>query len=104
MSDSVEIKSPPHDPIASTLSSADDRIALTHWLPPRMGIIPQIRIGGRWINVLWSIPIGSAGLVLVIALAQSLRELPSVQTFIKDYPGISQAAPSIPGGCNCSTS
>lgn len=39
------IESPGHDPIASTLSAADDRIILTHWLPPREGIVPQIRIG-----------------------------------------------------------
>ncbi len=41
---------------------------------------PHIRIGKRWINVLWAIPIGAVGLVLLIALAQSLRELPGIQT------------------------
>jgi methionine sulfoxide reductase catalytic subunit len=98
MTDSVEIKLPPHDPIASTLSSADDRIILTHWLPPREGIIPHIRVGARWINVLWAMPISAAGLVVLIAVAQSLRELPTFQMFIKEYPGISQAAPSVDSG------
>jgi methionine sulfoxide reductase catalytic subunit len=37
-------------------------------------------------------------LVLVIALAQSLRELQSVQAFIKEYPGIAQSAPSVDSG------
>ena len=32
MTDSVKIKLPPHDPIALTLSAADDRIVLSHWL------------------------------------------------------------------------
>jgi hypothetical protein len=33
-----------------------------------------------------------------VALAQSLRGLPSVQAFIKDYPGIAQSAPSVDTG------
>jgi DMSO/TMAO reductase YedYZ molybdopterin-dependent catalytic subunit/thiosulfate reductase cytochrome b subunit len=98
MSDSVKIKLPPHDPIASQLTSADDRIVLSQWLPPREGIIPQIRLGRRWINVLWTLQVGAAGLVLLIAVAQSLRELSSVQEFIKAYPGIAQAAPSVDSG------
>ncbi len=98
MTDSVKIELPPHDPIASTLTTADDRIVLSDWTPPREGIVPRIRIGCRWISILWAIPIGAAALVLVIALAQSLRELQSVQAFIKAYPGIAQAAPSVDSG------
>src|SRR6185437_16112962 len=98
MMDSVKIGLPPHDPIASTLSAADDRIVLSEWLPPQEGIVPRIRMGRRWVSILWSIPIGIATLVLLIALAQSLRELPNVQLFIKDYPGIAQAAPSVDSG------
>jgi thiosulfate reductase cytochrome b subunit len=98
MADSVKIKSPPHDPIASALSSADDRIVLSHWLPPHAGIAPRVRIGKRWFNLLWTIPIGVAALVILIALAQSLRELPAIQAFIRAYPGIAQAAPSVESG------
>jgi hypothetical protein len=58
MAESVKIKLPPHDPIASTLSAADDRIVLSHWLPPHQGIVPLIRISRRWISILWAIPIG----------------------------------------------
>jgi methionine sulfoxide reductase catalytic subunit len=98
MLDSVKTKAPPHDPIASTLSAADDRIVLSDWTPPREGIIPQIRVGRHWVSLLWLIPIGAAVLVLLIALAQSLRELPSIQTFLRHYPGIAQAAPSVDSG------
>jgi DMSO/TMAO reductase YedYZ molybdopterin-dependent catalytic subunit/thiosulfate reductase cytochrome b subunit len=98
MADSVNIKLPPHDPIASTLSSADDRIVLTHWLPPRQGVVPQIRFGRRWISTLWALPIGAAALVGLIALAQGLRELPGIRDFIEAYPGIAQAAPSVDSG------
>src|SRR5579872_7534812 len=98
MLDSVKIRVPPHDSIASTLSAADDRIVLNDWTPPREGIIPQIRVGRHWVSLLWLIPIGAAVLVLLIALAQSLRELPTIQTFLKHYPGVAQTAPSVDSG------
>ena len=88
----------PHDPTAEKLSAADDRILLSHWLPPQDGIAPRIRIGQRWVSTLWTLPIGAAVLILFIAVAQSLRELPSVQGFIKEYSGIAQAAPSVDSG------
>jgi len=44
------------------------------------------------------IPISAAGLVIIIAVAQSLRELPAIQAFIRAYPGIAQAAPSVESG------
>src|SRR5512140_2115058 len=98
MTDSMKIQLPPHDPIASTLSAADDRIVMSEWLPPQEGIVPRIRAGRRWISILWALPIGAAGLVLVVALAQSLRELHAVQAFIKEYPGIAQSAHSVDSG------
>jgi sulfoxide reductase catalytic subunit YedY len=87
-----------HDPLAATLSAADDRILLSHWLPPREGIVPRIRVGKRWISVLWALPLGFVALVLAIAAAQSLREYPEVRAFIGHYPGIAQAAPSVDSG------
>jgi sulfoxide reductase catalytic subunit YedY len=98
MTDSVKVTTPTHDPIAASLTPADDRIVLSHWLPPQEGIAPRIRVGRRWISTLWVLPIGAAALILLIALAQSLRELPGIQAFIKDYPGIAQAAPSVDSG------
>jgi sulfoxide reductase catalytic subunit YedY len=60
---------------------------MNHWMPPPAGIAPCVRIGARWINVLWGIPIGATALVFLIAIAQGLRELPGVTAFIKQYPG-----------------
>ena len=48
--------------------------------------------------MLWGLPIGAAALIILIAIAQSLRELPSVKAFIERYPGIAQAAPSVDSG------
>ncbi|MGX4805498.1 hypothetical protein [Bradyrhizobium guangdongense] len=98
MSDSVTIKPEGETSSSPILSSADDRIVLADWIPPREGIVPHIRIGSRWVNLLWAIPIGAAALVLLIALAQNLRQLPAVQEFTKHYPGTAQSAPSVDSG------
>ena len=86
------------EPLEGALTDADDRLRLNHWLPPQTGIVPRIRIGQRWISVLWGLPIGTMALIVLIALAQSLRELPGVAAFIERYPGIAQQAPSVDTG------
>jgi sulfoxide reductase catalytic subunit YedY len=91
-------KSFPAEPLRAKLSDADDRIRLNHWMPPQQGIAPRIRIGRRWINTLWGLPIAAAALLCLIALAQSLRGLPGVEAFIRQHPGIAQAAPSVDSG------
>jgi len=86
------------EPLEARLSDAEDRLLLNHWLPPQEGIVPRVRIGRRWVSVLWVLPIGATALIVLIAVAQSLRELPGIQAFIKAYPGIAQGAPSIDSG------
>ena len=86
------------EPLEGALTGADDRLLLSHWMPPQAGIVPRIRIGQRWVSTLWGLPIGATALIILIAIAQSLRELPSVKAFIKQYPGIAQAAPSVDSG------
>ena len=51
-------------------------IRLNTWMPPQLGIIPHIRIGQRWINILWSIPLIIVLLIPAIAIAQQLRTMP----------------------------
>jgi hypothetical protein len=79
------------EPLRTKLSDADDRIRLNHWMPPQNGIAPRIRIGRRWINTLWGLPITVAALLCLVALVQSLREPPGVGAFIGQHPGIAQA-------------
>ena len=81
-----------HDPIETSLSSADDRVRLNHWLPPRAGVVPKIQIGRHWINVLWALPPIFVLLVIGVAVAQALRELPAVQDFLVRYPAIPPSA------------
>jgi hypothetical protein len=87
-----------HDPIEAKLSPADDRVLLNNWLPPRVGVVPKIRIGRRWINVLWALPAGFVLAVIGVAVAQALRELPAVQGFLVRYPGVPQSARAVSAG------
>lgn len=42
-----------HDPVEASLTLADDRVKLDHWLPPQAGVMPKVRVGQRWISVMW---------------------------------------------------
>ena len=87
-----------HDPLAMKLSLADDRVILSKWLPPQAGVVPRIRIGNRWVNMLWAVPLIFLVLVMGVALAQALRELPAVQSFLLRYPGVPTAAVAVTSG------
>ena len=87
-----------HDPIEANLSPADDRILLNDWLPPKVGVVPKIRIGQRWINVLWALPLGFLLIVIGVAVAQALRELTTVQDFLVRYPGAPTSARVVTAG------
>jgi len=47
------------------------------------------------VSVLSALPIGAAILIVLIAVAQRVRELPGVKAFITHYPGIAQTTPSV---------
>ena len=86
------------EPLEAALIGADDRLRLNHWLPPQAGIVPRIRIGQRWFNVLWALPIAFVLLIIGVTVAQALRELPSVQAFLVRYPGIPASAYAVNSG------
>ena len=80
-----------HDPLAMKLSNADDRVLLSSWLPPQAGVVPKVRFGQRWVNVLWALPLLLVLLVIGVTAAQALRQFPAVQSFLVRYPGIPQS-------------
>lgn len=75
------------DPLEAQIARAHDEVLREKWAPARYGIVPHIRIGKRWFNVLWLLPLAGAGLVLGIAVAHELCLMPVVQEFIARYPG-----------------
>jgi hypothetical protein len=80
------------------LSAADDRLRLSAWLPPQEGVIPRVRLGSRWINVLWALPLVVALLILGVAVAQQLRTVSGVQEFLVRYPGLTPASEAVYSG------
>ncbi len=76
-----------HDPLEAKLTAADDRVRLNHWMPPQSGIVPLIRFRTRWYSVLWALPIAFVLLIVGVAVAQALRQVPEVQAFLVRYPG-----------------
>ena len=72
------------------LTMGEEAVDVRTWagsIPSATGIAPRVRLGRRWFNLLWLLPIGFALLVVGVAAAQGLRTLPSVQTFIAQHPG-----------------
>ena len=73
------------------LSRGEDVIDPETWagaLPAAKGIAPRVRIGrDRWLNLLWLVPAGFAVLIVAVAAAQGLRNMPPVQRFIARNPG-----------------
>lgn len=76
-------------------------------VPAQYGVAPRVRIGpskssgrgsGKWFNLLWLIPIGLLLLIVGIAVAKGIRDLPAVQDFMLRYPGTSPLPDSAPEG------
>lgn len=68
-------------------------------VPAQYGVAPRVRIGrSKWFNLLWLIPIGLALMIITIAVAKGLRELPGVESFISAYPGESELPANAPVG------
>ena len=92
------VKAMTPEPLEGALTGADDRVLLSDWLPPQVGVVPKIRIGRRWINVLWALPLGFVLAVAGVALARGLRDLPTVQDFLMRYPGVPPSALTVNTG------
>jgi DMSO/TMAO reductase YedYZ molybdopterin-dependent catalytic subunit/thiosulfate reductase cytochrome b subunit len=79
------------------LTKGEDIVDPKSWagsIPAAYGIAPRLRTGAdRWFNLVWLLPIGWGLLLLAVAAAQYLRELPAVEAFVRAHPG-SGFAPS----------
>ncbi len=76
----------------SQLTTGEDSVDPGTWagsVPRVNGIAPRVRVGrSRWFNLLWLLPIGLVLLMVAVAVAQGLRQVPSVAGFISRYPGV----------------
>jgi DMSO/TMAO reductase YedYZ molybdopterin-dependent catalytic subunit/thiosulfate reductase cytochrome b subunit len=80
----------------------DRRIEIEDWaggIAQQQARVPAVRVGRSWISSLWLVPIGAAGLIVAVALAQQLRQYGWMQSFIETYPGTSTSyAPAVDSG------
>lgn len=83
------------------LSRGEDVIDPESWagaIPASEGIAPRVRVGKkRWLNLVWLAPVGLVGMLLAVAVAQGLRQVPAVQDFIARYPGAVESSEVAPG-------
>lgn len=70
----------------------DGRIIVDDWaggIVQERASVPFVRIGSRWFNSLWVIPIGAVGMLVAVGVAQHLRDYSWMQDFIERNPGTS---------------
>jgi DMSO/TMAO reductase YedYZ molybdopterin-dependent catalytic subunit/thiosulfate reductase cytochrome b subunit len=60
--------------------------------------MPRIRVGERWISIVWALPLIFVLLVAGVASSQALRQLPVVQDFLLRYPGVPRSAIAVATG------
>jgi DMSO/TMAO reductase YedYZ molybdopterin-dependent catalytic subunit/thiosulfate reductase cytochrome b subunit len=78
------------------LTEGEDVVDPKTWagsIPAAFGIAPRLRIGAdRWFNLVWLLPIGWGLLLVAVAVAQHLRGIPAVESFVQAHPGTGFAA------------
>ncbi|WP_192726492.1 molybdopterin-dependent oxidoreductase [Mycobacterium sp. OAS707] len=78
-------------------SGAEDGQQWSSALPARYGTPPHVRLGSAWLNLLWLAPIGFGLLIVAVAAARELRQLPEVAAFIAAHPGTLAAPTQVRG-------
>ena len=86
------------DSLEARISKASDSIEPSAWLPPQWAQVPRVRIGRRWVNVLWILPIAFVVLVLGVAVCQGLYDSAWFQQYVAQYPGIPASARAVHTG------
>ncbi|MFY9807834.1 MAG: hypothetical protein WAK86_11295, partial [Pseudonocardiaceae bacterium] len=72
------------------LTRGDDAVDVATWagsVPAVTGVAPRIRFGRKWFNLLWLLPLGFVLLLVAVAVAKGLRQMPVMAEFIARYPG-----------------
>jgi methionine sulfoxide reductase catalytic subunit len=73
------------------LSVKDHDVVDASWagaVPQSYGVAPRVRVGrDKWFNLLWLLPIGFVALIVAVAVAKGLREVPAVAGFVAAHPG-----------------
>ncbi len=72
------------------LTPGGDAVDVATWagsVPAATGVAPRVRFGRKWFNLLWLLPLGFVLLLVEVAVAKGLRQMPVMAEFIARYPG-----------------
>ncbi len=67
-------------------------------MPWKAGLMISPITRNRWFKLIWIIPVALVLLLAVVLIAQWLRQLPAVQSFMTDFPGESHLPAGAPVG------
>ena len=87
MADSSVQKPKVPEPLQRQIQKSEDAVDLAKWYPAKNGIVPEFRLGTRWLSVLWLLLVGFITAVLVVGVGREIYDLPGIQQFIVRYPG-----------------
>jgi sulfoxide reductase catalytic subunit YedY len=76
--------------LRAALTRGEDTVDVATWagsVPAATGVAPRVRLGSKWFNLLWLLPLGFVLLLVAVAVAKGLRQMPAVQEFIARDPG-----------------
>jgi thiosulfate reductase cytochrome b subunit len=89
----------PRRDFENRLPRTSETIDIAEWaggIPQVGGTPPHVRLGRRWVNLLWAVPIAVVLVVVLIAVAKGVRNIPAVGRFIQRYPGTIAPTPAPP--------
>ena len=55
--------------------------------PSATAVFPAVRVGRRWLNLLWMLPVVAVLFAAIIGVSIWLRTMPAVDEFIREYSG-----------------
>ncbi|MGV0780492.1 molybdopterin-dependent oxidoreductase [Mycolicibacterium sp. XJ775] len=85
-------------PVGALRERVDER-QFAGGIPASPARFPLVRLGRRWVNGLWLVLVGALALIVVVVVAQQLRQYGWMQDFLTHYPGTSSSyAPAVTTG------
>lgn len=90
------------DPLEKSLDTKpEEQVIPGQWaggIRPAVAKMLTIRLGKRWFNILWLIPIAIVILLVGVAICQWLRTIPAVEGWIQENPGTGAFQPPVETG------
>jgi thiosulfate reductase cytochrome b subunit len=87
----------PRRDFENRLPRTSETIDIAEWaggIPQVGGTPPHVRLGRRWLNLLWAVPIAVVLVIVLVAAARGIRNIPAVGRFVDRNPGTIAPSPA----------